>query len=145
MVAGWARAIALHGARQINHHHTWAYHHPVTQTLAYAPKEVPLGDDAIGNRTSGINNGITAAYSLSTNSHRIAGSAKDIPHAQCAAQAKPIDYYLTRNKDRHTGIREAVTKGQHSMTGGGKALGLTVSRISRIVKAANENMARDKA
>ena len=38
----------------------------ITQTLAY---------DAIGNRTSGINNGITTTYSLATNSHRLTGSA----------------------------------------------------------------------
>lgn len=73
------------------------------------------------------------------------GSAKDIPRAQRSAQAKPIDYYLKRNKDRDAGIREAITKGQHSMTDVGKALGLTVSRISRIVKAENENVARGKA
>ena len=73
------------------------------------------------------------------------GSAKDIPHAQRSAEAKPIDYYLKRNKDRDAGIREAVTKGQHSMTDVGKVLGLTVSRISRIVKAGNEGVARGKA
>jgi hypothetical protein len=57
---------------------------------------------------------------------------------QRRAAAKPIDYYLKRNKDRDAGIREAVTAGQHSMTDVGNALGLTVSRISRIVKAGNE-------
>lgn len=69
-------------------------------------------------------------------------SAKNIPRGQRAAQSKPIDYYLQRNKDRDTGIREAVIKGQHSMTEVGKALGLTVSRISRIVEAGNENVAQ---
>ena len=69
-------------------------------------------------------------------------SAKGIPRGQRAARAKPIDYYLQRNKDRHTGIREAVIKGQHSMTAVGKTLGVTVSRISRIVKAGNENVAQ---
>ena len=73
------------------------------------------------------------------------GSAKGNPRAQRAAQAKPIDYYLQRSKDRDAGIREAVLKGQHSMTEVGKALGLTVSRISRIVKAGHENVARGKA
>jgi DNA-binding MarR family transcriptional regulator len=38
----------------------------------------------------------------------------------------------------HTGICDAVATGQHSMTDVGKALGLTVSRVSRIVKAGNE-------
>ena len=73
------------------------------------------------------------------------GSAKDIPRAQRSARTKPIDYYLKRNKDRDAGIREAVAKGQHSMTDVGKALGLTVSRISRIMKAGNEDVARGKA
>ena len=67
--------------------------------------------------------------------------AKDIPRLQrlqaCGA-AKPIEYYLKRNKDRDAGIRAAVMEGQHSMTDVGKVLGLTVSRISRIVKAGNE-------
>lgn len=73
------------------------------------------------------------------------GSAKDIPRPQRQAQAKPIDYYLGRNNNRDAGIREAVTTGQHSMTDVGKTLGLTVSRISRIVKAGNERVARGKA
>jgi putative transposase len=67
-----------------------------------------------------------------------ASKTKDIPRLQRRAAAKPIDYYLKRNKDRDAGICEAVTVGQHSMTDVGKALGLTVSRISRIVKAGNE-------
>jgi putative transposase len=67
-----------------------------------------------------------------------AGNAKDIPRLQRRVQTKPIDYYLKRNKDRDAGICEAITKGQHSMTDVGKALGLTVSRVSRIVKARNE-------
>jgi DNA-directed RNA polymerase specialized sigma subunit len=73
------------------------------------------------------------------------GDAKDIPRLQRHAQARPIDYYLKRNKDRDTGIHEAVTNGQHSMTDVGRALGLTVSRVSRIVKAANACMAIGKA
>jgi putative transposase len=67
-----------------------------------------------------------------------ASKTKDIPRLQRRATAKPIDYYLKRNKDRDAGICEAVTAGQHSMTDVGKALWLTVSRISRIVKAGNE-------
>ncbi len=70
-------------------------------------------------------------------------SAKDIPRAQRATQAKPIDYYLKRNKDRDAGIRDAVTKGQHSMTDVGKVLGLTVSRISRIVKAGTNYVGKE--
>ena len=73
------------------------------------------------------------------------GNAKDIPRLQRRATAKPIEYYLKRNKDRDAGIREAVAEGQHSMTDIGKALELTVSRVSQIVKAGNESMARGKA
>jgi putative transposase len=68
-----------------------------------------------------------------------ASKTKDIPRMQRHAAPKPIDYYLKRNKDRNAGICEAVTKGQHSITDVGKALGLTVSRVSRIVKAGNES------
>lgn len=68
-----------------------------------------------------------------------ASNTKGIPRLQRRAAAKPIDYYFKRNKDRDAGIREAVAKGQHSMTDVGKALGLTVSRISRIVKVGNES------
>jgi putative transposase len=71
--------------------------------------------------------------------------AKDIPRLQRRAAAKPIDYYLKRNKDRDAAICEAVTTGHHSMTDVGKALGLTVSRISRIVKAVHDSQARGKA
>lgn len=67
------------------------------------------------------------------------GNARDIPRGQRRAAAKPIDYYLKRNKDRDAGIRDAVTKSQYSMTDIGKVLGLTVSRISRIVKVGNES------
>jgi putative transposase len=67
-----------------------------------------------------------------------AANATDIPRLQRRVQTKPIDYYLRRNKDRDAGICDAVATGQHSMTDVGKALGLTVSRVSRIVKAGNE-------
>lgn len=73
-----------------------------------------------------------------------AGNAKDIPRLQRCAVVKPINYYLKRNKDRDAGILEAVTEGQHNMTDVGKALGLTVSRVSRIVKVRNESVARGK-
>jgi hypothetical protein len=58
------------------------------------------------------------------------GNPKDIHPLQRYTAAKLIDYYLNRNK-----VCEAVTKGQHSMTDVGNALGLRLSRMSRIVKA----------
>ena len=42
------------------------------------------------------------------------GNAKDIPRVQRRAAAKPIDYYLKRNKDRDAGICEAVTADRKS-------------------------------
>ena len=66
------------------------------------------------------------------------GKDTDIPRNQRRAKTKPIDYYLKRSKDRDAGIRCAVTEGQHSMSDIGKALSLSVSRVSRIVKAENE-------
>lgn len=74
-----------------------------------------------------------------------AGNAKDIPRLQRCAVAKLIDYYLKRNKNRDEGMLVAVTKSQHSVTDVGKALGLTVSRGSGIVKVGNESVARGKA
>ncbi len=97
---------------------------PVMLTIAY---------DAISSRNSGVNKGIRT-----TQSHRLTGSAKDSLRARRVEQAKAINYYLKRNKDRDAGIRDAVMKGQHSMTAVGKALGVAVSRISWIVNAGNE-------
>jgi hypothetical protein len=46
-------------------------HQRSAHALAYAPKEVPLGDDAIGNRTSATINGIISTYNLPTTSHKL--------------------------------------------------------------------------
>ena len=73
------------------------------------------------------------------------GNPKDIAGPRSCAEAKPIYYYLRRNKDRDVDVGEAVTKGQQSMTDVGKALGLTVLRITRLVNVENEDMARGEA
>jgi putative transposase len=104
--------------------------------LVAAGKGVKLWDEALAQQIYlGDAEFIERMQALIEND---AGNAKDIPRLQRRVQTKPIDYYLKRNKDRDAGICEAITKGQHSMTDVGKALGLTVSRVSRIVKARNE-------
>ena len=111
--------------------------------LVAAGKGVKLWDEALAHQI--FLGGPAFVERMQALIEKDTGSAKDIPRLQRRAVAKPIDYYLKRNKDRDAGIREAVTEGQHSMTDVGKALGLTVSRVSRIVKAGNEDLARGKA
>jgi putative transposase len=62
-------------------------------------------------------------------------SAKDIPRQQKRPPAKSIEQYLQQGKSRDAAIRDAVNLGQHSMTDVASAVGLSVSRVSRIVKA----------
>ena len=105
--------------------------------LVAAGKGVKLWDDALAHQIFlGGPEFVERMQALIEND---TGNAKDIPRLQRRAAAKPIDFYLKRNKDRDAAIRAAVTEGQHSMTDIGKALGLTVSRVSRIVKAGNLN------
>ena len=66
----------------------------------------------------------------------------------CAGMANAEVIYLGTYQPetcRWCGARTAVTEGQHSITDIGKMLGLTVSRISRLVKAGNENLASGEA
>ena len=101
-----------------------------------AGKGVKLWDEALSNQIF-----LGGQEFVGRMQARIAKSArndKDIPRAQRQKEAKPIAYYLQRNKDRNAGIVASVSHGQHSMTDVGKAVGLTVSRVSRIVKALNE-------
>jgi putative transposase len=111
--------------------------------LVAAGKGVKLWDEALAHQI--YLGGPEFVERMQALIEKYTGNAKDIPRLQRRAVAKPIDYYLKRNKDRDAGICEAVMKGQHSMTDVGKALGLTVSRVSRIVKARSENKARGKA
>lgn len=104
--------------------------------LVAAGKGIKLWDDALAQQI--YLGGPEFVERMQALIEKDKGHAKDIPRLQRRAVAKPVDYYLKRNKDRDAGIREAVIEGQHSMTDIGKVLGLTVSRISRIVKAGNE-------
>lgn len=60
-------------------------------------------------------------------------TVKDIPRQQRSPVAKPIEYYLQRSKSRDAGVCDAINAG-HSMTAVANALGLSVSRVSRIVR-----------
>lgn len=63
-------------------------------------------------------------------------SAKDIPQRQRRSAGKPIQHYLDRNKSRNTGMVAAAKDGQHSLTDIANAVGLSVSRVSRIIRRA---------
>ncbi len=61
-------------------------------------------------------------------------NAQDIPRQQRRAPAKSIEAYLQQGSSRDVAIRKAINEGQHSMTNVAIAVGLSVSRVSRIVK-----------
>ena len=111
--------------------------------LVAAGKGIKLWDEALAHQI--FLGGPVFVERMQALIEKDTGNAKDIPRSQRRAAAKPIEYYLQRSKDRDVGIRTAVAEGQHTMTDIGKALGLTVSRISRIVKAGNKSVARGKA
>ena len=64
-----------------------------------------------------------------------AGS-KEISRRQRRSMGKPIQHYLDRNKDRDAGMVAAVRDGQYSLTAIANVVGLSVSRVSRIVRRA---------
>ena len=101
-------------------------------TLVAAGKGVKLWDEALAHQIFlGDAKFVERMQALI---ERDTATAKDIPRPQRCAPAKPIDFYLKRGKGRDIGICQAVVDGQHSMTDIAKALGLSVSRVSRIVR-----------
>ena len=60
--------------------------------------------------------------------------ATNIPVRQRRPMAKPIQDYLDRASVRDAGIYAAATVGHHSLTAIAKAVGLSITRVSRIVK-----------
>jgi putative transposase len=64
----------------------------------------------------------------------VRAAAKDIPQRQRRAAAMPIQYYLDRASERDAGIYAAATEGQHSLTDIAKAVELSITRVSRIVR-----------
>ena len=61
--------------------------------------------------------------------------AQGIPRIQRSKPAKSLDAYLKHREGRDAGILQAVRVGQYSLTAIANALGLSVSRVSRIVAA----------
>jgi len=68
----------------------------------------------------------------------------DIPKQQRRKPAQLLETYLADQSGRDAGIVEAVREGQYSLTAIANALGLSVSRVSRIVSM-NEGQAKGKA
>lgn len=62
----------------------------------------------------------------------------------CYSMVKQIRHYLDRNKDRNAGMVAAARCGQHSLTAIARAIGLSVSRVSRIVRRAESKLEKAK-
>ena len=60
--------------------------------------------------------------------------AKEIPRQQRRASVQPLQLYLANTADRDASILAAVQEGGYSLTAIAGALGLSVSRVSRIVR-----------
>ena len=110
--------------------------------LVAAGKGVKLWDEALANQIFlGGAEFVERMQALVEVDH---AATKDIPRPQRRAAAKPIEYYLKHGKSRDAGVCQAVIDGQHSMTEIASALGLSVSRVSRIVSKASKE-AKGKA
>lgn len=70
--------------------------------------------------------------------------SKDIPREQRRRASPSIDQYLEHRLGRDHGIHRAVMEGQHSLTAVAAHVGLSVSRVSRIVTQLEKD-AKDKA
>jgi REP element-mobilizing transposase RayT len=71
-------------------------------------------------------------------------SSKEIPLRQRRSTAKPIQHYLDREANRDAGMVAAARDGQHSFTDIANAVGLSVSRVSRIVRRVGMEAGRPK-
>ncbi len=60
-------------------------------------------------------------------------TSNGIPRQQRQSPAKSIAQYLHHAENRDAAIRSAINEGQHSMTDVAQVVGLSVSRVSRIV------------
>ena len=66
-------------------------------------------------------------------------SSKEIPRQQRRAKSKPLQHYLDQAADRDAGIMLALREGHYSLTAIADAVGLSLSRVSRIVKWGESN------
>lgn len=60
--------------------------------------------------------------------------SKEVPRQQRQASVKPLQYYIDQAADRDAGILAALREGGYSLTAIADAVGLSVSRVSRIVR-----------
>ena len=66
--------------------------------------------------------------------HPAKANSKEIPRVQRKALVKPLQYYLSQAADRDAGILRALQEGHYSLTEIAGNVGLSLSRVSRIVK-----------
>ncbi len=64
----------------------------------------------------------------------VKANSKEIPRAQRKASAKLLQHYLGQAANRDAGIVQALREGHYSLTEIAGAVGLSLSRVSRIVK-----------
>lgn len=62
-------------------------------------------------------------------------TAREIPRAQRRGKPRPLDDYLSHRGGRDEGIMQAYREGGYTQTAIARALGLSVSRISRVIRA----------
>ena len=70
-------------------------------------------------------------------------NTKEVPRTQRRARVKALEEYLADAKDRNACIVAAVREGHYSLTAIAEAVGLSVSRVSRIVRDAEELRAKN--
>jgi putative transposase len=60
--------------------------------------------------------------------------SREVPRAHRRAPGASIESYLRKGRDRDAGIAAAYLEGGHTQTAIARALGLSVSRVSRLIK-----------
>jgi putative transposase len=61
-------------------------------------------------------------------------SARNLPRAQPVTPKRDLSTYLTRRRDRNSGMADAYRKGGYTMNAIAGLVGLSVSQVSRIIK-----------
>ncbi|UCF75320.1 MAG: helix-turn-helix domain-containing protein, partial [Betaproteobacteria bacterium] len=65
---------------------------------------------------------------------RLSGGSREIPRAQRRRTALPLERYLERQGGRDEGIARAYCEGGYTQSAIAQVLGLSVSRISRVIR-----------
>ena len=95
-------------------------------------RDVPLWDQALKGQIFLGNEKFVARMCALAEPRR--ASAKEVPRAQLRMTKRLIKEYVERFDDRDEAIIAAYRQGQHTMTDIANTLGLSISRVSRIVK-----------